>query len=83
MLYKKKLQLNKILYTLHIGNANTWNIISQNIGNSLESTMKIKYNNINKKLNKLKERKTINIQQHNHTFYQRISNLSNTTFTDE
>jgi hypothetical protein len=43
--------------------------------------MKIKYN-INKKLNELKERKT-NPQQHNHTFYQRVSNLSNTTFTDE
>jgi hypothetical protein len=58
MLYKKKSKLNKTLYTLHIKNANTWNniwdIIAQNIDNTLENLMKIKYNNINKKLEKLK-----------------------------
>jgi hypothetical protein len=39
-LYKKKLQPNKTLYSLHISNANTWgktwNTISQNIANTLE-----------------------------------------------
>jgi hypothetical protein len=45
--------------------------------------MKLKYKNINIKLDKLKERKTRETQQFNHSFHQRVSNLSNTTFTDE
>jgi hypothetical protein len=45
--------------------------------------MKMKYHNINKKLDKLKERNTIDTQKHNHLLHQRVSNLSNTTFTDE
>jgi hypothetical protein len=87
MLYKKKTILNKTLYTLHIKNANTcrntWDIIAQNIDNTLENLMKIKYNNINKKLEKLKGNNIGNKQQHNHTFYQRVYNLSNTTFTND
>jgi hypothetical protein len=82
MLYKKKSMLNKTLYTLHIKNANTWknmwDIISQNIDNTLENLMKTKYNNINKKLDKLKGTNVENKQQHDHTFYQRVYNLSNT-----
>jgi hypothetical protein len=54
-LYKKKFQLNKQLYTLHINNDNTWgniwHFISENIDNTLDNIMKIKYNNINNKLN--------------------------------
>jgi hypothetical protein len=87
MLYKKKSMLNKALYTLHIKNGNTWknmwDIIAQNIDNTLENLMKIKYNNINKKLEKLKGNNIENKQQHNHTFYQRVYNLSTTTFTND
>jgi hypothetical protein len=44
--------------------------------------MKTKYNNINKKLDKLKGNGVENKQQHNHTFYKRVCNLSNTIFTN-
>jgi phage terminase Nu1 subunit (DNA packaging protein) len=58
-LYKKKQQLNKQMYSLHIENANIWgnlwHIISNNINNTLESEMKQKYNNINNEINKGKE----------------------------
>jgi hypothetical protein len=86
-LYKKKIQLNKSLYTLHIENANiwgnSWHIISQNIDNALENIMKQKYNNINNKLSKLKEDNNTNPHQQEHTFYQRVHNLSKVTFTKD
>jgi hypothetical protein len=85
-LYKKKLCLNKTLYSLHISNVNTWgntwNIISHNITNTVENLMKLKYNT-NMKLKKLKDEQRINTQQHTNTFYQCIDNLSNVIFTDE
>jgi hypothetical protein len=41
LLYKKKQQLNKTLYTLHISNANTWgstwNIVLQSITNEIKT----------------------------------------------
>jgi hypothetical protein len=44
--------------------------------------MKLKYNNINRKLNKLKDEQRSNTQQQEHTFHQRTDSLSN-IFTDE
>jgi hypothetical protein len=88
-LYKKKRQLNIQLYTSHIHNANIWgnmwNIISENINNTLDNAMKLKYNHINNKLNKLKEDNTIqhNTTQNEHRFYQRVENLSDITFNQE
>jgi hypothetical protein len=78
-LYKKKFQLNKQLYTLHINNANTWG----NIDNNLDNIMKIKYTNINNKLNKLKEDNKVYAQQNEHVFHQQVDNLSNVMFTNE
>jgi hypothetical protein len=49
----------------------------------LENLMKLKYNNINKKLNKLKDEQTNNTQQQEYTFHQCIDNLSNIIFTEE
>jgi hypothetical protein len=86
-LYKKKFQLNKQLYILHINNANTWgntwHIIAENIDNTLDSIMKVKYNNINSKLNRLKEENKVYTQQNEHVFQQRVDNLSNVSFTNE
>jgi hypothetical protein len=79
ILHKRKFQLNKTLYSLHINNANTWgntwDIISRNINNAIESIMKLKYNNINTKLKKLKDEQIRKTQCHTNTFYQRIDNL--------
>jgi hypothetical protein len=58
-LYKKKFQLNKQLYDLLINIVNTWGnvwlTVLDNIDNILDDIMKLKYNNMNKKLNNLKE----------------------------
>jgi hypothetical protein len=60
-----------------------WNTISENIDNTLDNTMKLKYNHINCKLNKLKKENKIHTQQKEHTFYQRVENLSDVTFNNE
>jgi biotin operon repressor len=45
--------------------------------------MKRKYNNINKKIHKLKKEQGFDKQQNTNTFYKLIDSLSNDTFTDE
>jgi hypothetical protein len=60
-----------------------WHVISENIDNTLESIMKLKYNNFNNKLNKLKENNKVYTQQNEHIFHQGMENLSNVTFTNE
>jgi hypothetical protein len=45
--------------------------------------MKIKYNNINNKLKKLKKDNKIYTQQNEHVFHQRVDKLSNVMFTNE
>jgi hypothetical protein len=62
---------------------NVWTIISDNIDSTLDSAMKLKYNHINNKLNKLKEDNIVHTQQSEHVFYQRIEKLSNITFSNE
>jgi hypothetical protein len=78
--------LNKQLYDLHINNANTWGnvwlTISNNIDNELDDMMKVN-NNINKKLEKLKDDNKIYTQRSNHVFHQRIENMSNMEFTSD
>jgi uncharacterized alkaline shock family protein YloU len=50
--------LNKQLYNLHLENSKklgkVWKIIDQNISHKLETKMKIKYQTINMKIEKLK-----------------------------
>jgi hypothetical protein len=87
--YTKKSATNQILYNLHLKNSkewgNLWDIINQNITNKIDMKMNKKYNTLNNKLSKLREFKdrthTTN-NQNKHTFYKRIENLSNVTFTD-
>jgi hypothetical protein len=54
-----------------------------NIDNILSDIMKVKCNNMNKKLNKLKEDNKIHTQYSKHVFHKRIENMSNVEFTGE
>jgi hypothetical protein len=88
MLYKKKARLNKLLYKLHLNNANTWgntwHIIYENINNTMKVNMNGKYRMLNDKLHHLMlNNRTNTQQQQHHTFYQRVSNLTNITFTND
>jgi hypothetical protein len=88
MLYKKKARLNKILYKLHINNANnwgnTWHIIYVNINNTMIDHMNEKYRTLNDKLHHLKHNNRASTQQqHHHTFYPRVRNLTTITFTND
>jgi hypothetical protein len=53
------------------------------LAGGLDDMMKMKYNNINKKLEKLKDDNKIYTQRSNHVFYQRIENMSNIEFTSD
>jgi quinol monooxygenase YgiN len=86
-LYKKKQQLNKDLYRLHIKSANewgnTWYIISQNVTDTLEITMKSKYNNITKKIHRLINEQKGDAHPNTNSFHKRVENLTDITFTSE
>jgi hypothetical protein len=58
-----------------------WNTVSQNITLTLSNTIKQKYNNINTKINQLKNEQCNNTHRTTHTFYKRVENLSNVAFT--
>jgi hypothetical protein len=84
-LYKKKQQLNKELYTLHLLNANNewgniWNIIAAYITDALENAMKHKYNNINRKVQSLRNEQGKDTQPTTYTFHK---NLINIIFTND
>jgi hypothetical protein len=86
-LYKKKQELNKELYTLHLLNANewgnTWNIIATDVTDTLENAMKHKHNIINKKVQSLRNEQRKDTQPTMNTFHKRVENLTNITFTND
>jgi hypothetical protein len=90
-LYKKKQQINKELYYIHLCNANQWqNLwthIEQNINDKLHLEIGAKLKNQTKKIHHLK---TKNFPTHNNNtqdelntqFYTRVVNNANITFLD-
>jgi hypothetical protein len=68
-LYKKKQQLNRLLYESHLDNALVWDklwiVIESSINGKLEAVMKSKYQVQERKLKKLRERKTENMTSNN------------------
>jgi hypothetical protein len=94
-LYAKKIKLNEQLYKLHHECANkwpdTWQIVLQSIDQTLTHEMDTHYNNLNKKLDRLRDEqqrgnKANKNQPHNrqhHQFYTRTANLTGIKFTNE
>jgi hypothetical protein len=98
-LYKKKQQLNRLLYESHLDNAfvwdKLWNVLESNIDEKLEVVMQRKYLVQERKLKKLRELKMENIpsnksdKQNNpsesplHNFYPKVVNKTNIDFTKE
>ena len=85
-LYKKKDKLNKLLYNAHLRAAlewgNLWYPIQENIIMSINTKLDQVYKNLNTKLAKLTHHSTTTTDS-KHTFFQRITNLTNITFTQE
>jgi hypothetical protein len=88
-LYRKKHQLNKLLYNLHLECSNYWNGMWQHIQNNIDGqlhiTMDTTYQNLNKKLD------TLCKHQHHiptnttpkYTFHNCLINLTNVQFNTE
>jgi hypothetical protein len=76
-LYKKKDQLNKQLYALHLQTAqewgNAWPIITDYVNDSIKRTMTDKHKTIDRKLNNLKKSLT-KTPPHHTKFYPRLMN---------
>ena len=85
-LYTKKDKLNKLLYHAHLRAAlewgNLWHSIQENILMSISTKLDHVYKNLNTKLSKLTHLSTTTTDS-KHTFFQRITNLTNINFTQE
>jgi len=83
-LYIKKQQLNRQLYHLLLTLANTCNTcpyIQHMIEEKLEKTVQVKYKNLDDKLNGLIRERTTTPRV-KHTFYPRVINNTNITFSN-
>ena len=84
-LHSKKQQLNAQIYNLHLILADTWDkawpYIQHVIEDDLQEEMKTRYRKLDRKLNNLTQTQTITPKQ-NHTFYPRVVNNTDITFTD-
>jgi uncharacterized protein YfkK (UPF0435 family) len=82
----KKDKLNRQLLTLQLKNAqewgSLWNLIYNNIQESINSIMDAKYRTLNKKLHKLEETPPSTIQ-HQRIFYPRVINKTNINFSPD
>jgi len=85
-LYKKKDQLNRKLYRMHLEVAqqwgNTWAIIHNNIHENINQGMERKYNTMKHKLSRLEQTQT-NTSKHLRTFCLRVVNNTSIQFTGE
>jgi hypothetical protein len=77
-------QLNKQIYHLHLLFANTWNNTWQYIQSTIEEKLEIeaqkKYQNLDRKLNKLTQTQTTTPKQKHH-FYSRVVNNTSISFS--
>ena len=84
-LHSKKQQLNLQIYNLHLLLADTWDkawpYIQHVIEGNLQEEMKTRYKKLDRKLINLTQAQTITPKQ-NHTFYPRVVNNTDITFTD-
>jgi len=82
-LHSKKQQLNLQIYHLHISLANVWNNTWPHIQHMIEEKIcretKTKYKTLDKKLKKLTQAMK---PQEPHTFYPRVINNTNISFTN-
>jgi hypothetical protein len=85
-LHAKKQKLNALIYHLHLSLANTWNgtwqYIHHMIEDKLQEETKIKYQTLDKKLNKLTQLQTKTPQQ-KHVFHPRVINNTDISFSDQ
>jgi len=85
-LYMKKQKLKKKLYYLHLNAANTWGstwyYIQDTIEAKLNKLISEKYEKLGKKLQMLTQEQTVAPKTH-HSFYPRVVNKSNITFTND
>ena len=85
-LYRKKEQLNKELYNIHLQAASEWgtlwDTISNNIHESTHNTMDNKYKTIDQKLKRLTQNRETP-DTHTHTFFPRVVNKTNISFSEE
>ena len=83
-LHDKKQQLNYQIYHLHLTLANTWNntwqYITHTTERKLQNEIQKTYQNLDKKLGKLSQAQTIQLQQR-HEFYPKVINNTNILFT--
>jgi len=83
-MYMKKQQLNRRLYYLHLSMANTWGNTWQYIRDTIEMKLKkqirLKYETLDKKLQRLSQEQIKTPNEH-HNFYPIVVNNTNITFT--
>jgi acetyl/propionyl-CoA carboxylase alpha subunit len=85
-LHAKKQHLNYEIYKLHLTLANTWNntwlYMLDTILAKLQKEIQKRYQNLDTKLKKLAKGQTT-IQQHNQSFYPRVINDTDITFSKQ